>query len=43
MGRVRISDRGMASRETYHGFAAQWRYIIGAPKSELKKFSACAS
>src|SRR5260221_1363923 len=41
LGRVWITDRGMAStanlawlRETGR------RYIIGAPKSELKKFSA---
>jgi transposase len=40
LGRVWISDRGMASAENL-----QWlretgrRYIIGAPKSELKKFA----
>src|SRR6266536_2210170 len=39
VGRVWISDRGMASAENLAWLRATGRrYIIGAPKSELKKF-----
>ena len=39
LGRVWIADRGMASAEkSRRGCATGRRYIIGAPKSELKKF-----
>jgi transposase len=41
VGRVWISDRGMASAENLAWLRETGRrYIIGAPKSELKKFSA---
>jgi transposase len=41
MGRVWIADRGMASGENLAWLRATGRhYIIGAPKSELKKFAA---
>src|ERR1700740_2798523 len=40
MGRVWITDRGMASAENLAWLRQTGRrYIIGAPKSELKKFS----
>ena len=40
MGRVRITDRGMASAENLAWLRETGRrYIIGAPKSELKKFA----
>src|SRR6516165_2039656 len=40
MGRVWITDRGMASAENLTWLRQTGRrYIIGAPKSELKKFS----
>ena len=41
LGRVWITDRGMASAENLAWLRATGRrYIIGAPKSELKKFGA---
>jgi transposase len=41
LGRVWITDRGMASNENLAWLRATGRrYIIGAPKSELKKFGA---
>ena len=41
LGRVWISDRGMASAENLAWLRqTDRRYIIGAPKSELKKFAA---
>jgi hypothetical protein len=41
LGRVWIADRGMASAENLAWLRQTGRrYIIGAPKSELKKFSA---
>src|SRR6202171_4873186 len=41
VGRVWITDRGMASAENLAWLRSTGRrYIIGAPKSELKKFSA---
>jgi transposase len=41
LGRVWITDRGMASAENLAWLRATGRrYIIGAPKSELKKFAA---
>ena len=41
LGRVWITDRGMASAENLAWLrGAGRRYIIGAPKSELKKFGA---
>jgi len=41
LGRVWISDRGMASADNLAWLRETGRrYIIGAPKSELKKFSA---
>jgi len=41
LGRVWIADRGMASRENLAWLRSTGRrYIIGAPKSELKKFAA---
>jgi transposase len=41
LGRVWITDRGMASNENLAWLRATGRrYIIGAPKSELKKFAA---
>jgi transposase len=41
MGRVWIADRGMASRENLAWLRSTGRrYIIGAPKSELKRFAA---
>lgn len=47
LGRVWITDRGMASAKNLAWLRATGRrYIIGAPKSELKKFAAelaCAS
>jgi len=40
VGRVWIADRGMASRENLSWLRQTGRrYIIGAPKSELKKFA----
>ena len=40
LGRVWISDRGMASTDNLAWLRSTGRrYIIGAPKSELKKFS----
>jgi transposase len=40
LGRVWISDRGMASADNLAWLRSSGRrYIIGAPKSELKKFS----
>jgi transposase len=40
LGRVWIADRGMASRENLAWLRESGRrYIIGAPKSELKKFA----
>jgi transposase len=40
VGRVWISDRGMASRENLAWLRDTGRrYIVGAPKSELKKFA----
>ena len=40
IGRVWIADRGMASRENLAWLRESGRrYIIGAPKSELKKFA----
>src|SRR5262249_3462219 len=40
LGRVWIADRGMASRENLTWLRATGRrYIIGAPKSELKRFA----
>jgi len=40
LGRVWISDRGMASADNLAWLRSTGRrYIIGAPKSELKKFS----
>jgi len=40
LGRVWIADRGMASRENLAWLRETGRrYIIGAPKSELKKFA----
>lgn len=40
LGRVWIADRGMASKENLAWLRATGRrYIIGAPKSELKKFA----
>src|SRR5262249_42454112 len=40
LGRVWIADRGMASRENLSWLHQTGRrYIIGAPKSELKKFA----
>ena len=40
LGRVWISDRGMASTENLNWLRQTGRrYIIGAPKSELKKFA----
>jgi transposase len=40
MGRVWITDRGMASAENLAWLRQTGRrYIIGAPKSELKKFA----
>ena len=40
MGRVWIADRGMASRENLAWLRSTGRrYIIGAPKSELKRFA----
>ena len=39
-GRVRIADRGMASAENLAWLRATGRrYIVGAPKSDLKKFA----
>ena len=39
LGRVWITDRGMASAENLAWLRETGRrYIIGAPKSELKKF-----
>ena len=41
VGRVWITDRGMASAENLAWLRETGRrYIIGAPKSELKKFAA---
>jgi len=41
VGRVWIADRGMASKENLAWLRATGRrYIIGAPKSELKRFAA---
>ena len=41
MGRVWIADRGMASKENLAWLRSTGRrYIIGAPKSELKRFAA---
>src|SRR5262245_2850370 len=41
LGRVWIADRGMSSKENLAWLQETGRrYIIGAPKSELKKFSA---
>src|ERR1700676_2503066 len=41
LGRVWIADRGMASAENLAWLRETGRrYIIGAPKSELKKFAA---
>ena len=41
LGRVWIADRGMASKENLAWLRATGRrYIIGAPKSELKRFAA---
>jgi transposase len=41
LGRVWIADRGMASRENLAWLRSTGRrYIIGAPKSELKRFAA---
>jgi transposase len=41
LGRVWIADRGMASRENLAWLRATGRrYIIGAPKAELKRFAA---
>jgi len=41
LGRVWITDRGMASAENLAWLRQTGRrYIIGAPKSELKKFAA---
>src|SRR5215510_12740825 len=41
LGRVWIADRGMASKENLAWLQETGRrYIIGAPKSELKKFAA---
>ena len=41
VGRVWITDRGMASAANLAWLRATGRrYIIGAPKSELKKFAA---
>jgi transposase len=41
LGRVWITDRGMASNENLAWLRSTGRrYIIGAPKSELKKFAA---
>jgi transposase len=40
LGRVWIADRGMASRENLAWLRSSGRrYIIGAPKSELKRFA----
>jgi transposase len=40
LGRVGIADRGMASAENLAGLRETGRrYIIGAPKSELRKFA----
>ena len=40
LGRVWIADRGMASRENLAWLRESGRrYIVGAPKSELKKFA----